>query len=515
MKYDAKGELALMTELWDPAIADDLEAFVMFASPWGKAGGPLENWKGPRTWQRDDLQEMTAHIREQKRRMALGMTPLVWKKATSAGRGPGKSAKIAWLADWMMTCRIGSTSIITANTEPQLKSRTFSEIGRWTTMLINAHWFESNVLTVFPAKWFRESIEKNLGIDCGYYYVQGQLWSEENPDAFAGAHNQYGLLLAMDEGSGIPNNIFSVSEGFFTDPTLYRFWEVCSNPRRNSGAFFDIFNNPAVMPAWRRRVLDSRTVEGTDQALFDSLIAQHGIDSDVVRIEVLGQFPKTGSRQFTGNDIVYAAQQRELKLDPGAALIMGLDVARFGDDLCVARFRQGRDARSIPAVKWKHADNVKSADNAAALIDRHQPDAVCIDSGMGSGVIDILRSRKYKVHEIGFGAGAKDRQWANKGTEMAAAAREWMTGGCLDADPMLFTDLTARDYAFYGKAQDQIILEPKLLFKSKVGRSPDDGDAFYLTFGVTAERRDRRGYRPGRPQPIAEGVDEEHFGLEY
>ena len=55
MKYTPEDEQALMTELWDPAIADDLEQFVLFAYPWGKENTPLWDKKGPRTWQRDDL----------------------------------------------------------------------------------------------------------------------------------------------------------------------------------------------------------------------------------------------------------------------------------------------------------------------------------------------------------------------------------------------------------------------------------------------------------------------------
>ena len=46
-KYTAESERALMVELWDPAIADDLEAFVMFAYPWQKVGTPLEHYTGP------------------------------------------------------------------------------------------------------------------------------------------------------------------------------------------------------------------------------------------------------------------------------------------------------------------------------------------------------------------------------------------------------------------------------------------------------------------------------------
>lgn len=505
-------EKLLMTELWDPQISDDLEAFVLFAYPWGKAGTPLEHMKGPRTWQRDDLQEITEHIRNQKHKIDLEIPPSMWQKATTSGRGPGKSALVSWLADWMLTTRLGSTTIITANTEPQLKSRTFAELGRWTTMLINAHWWDSTTLSIFPAKWFKALLESQLKIDTGYYYIQGQLWSEENPDAFAGVHNHAGVMLLMDEASGIPNSIFNVSEGFFTEPILNRYWNVYSNPRRNSGAFFDIFHNEGAMAVWRRRQIDSRTVEGTDRAVFDKLIAQHGIDSDVVRVEVLGQFPKSGSKQFISNDAVSGAQTRELVQDAGAALVMGVDIARFGDDSSVARFRQGRDARSIPPVRWKGFDTVQSAEKIAGLIDTFNPDGVFIDSGAGTGVIDILKSKGYRVTEVFFGGKASSHEWANKRTEMYAEARDWLPGGCLDGDPLLFTDLTAVDYDYYGQGKDKIILEPKEVLKGKIGRSPDDGDAFVLTFAAKVARRDLSTSRFRSRNRIAIGVDENQFG---
>jgi hypothetical protein len=491
MKFSPEGEISLMTEIWDTQISDDLDAFVRFAYPWGKKDTPLENHKEPRVWQRDYLMEMTQHIRDQRDRVEQGLLPIMWRKAVASGRGTGKSALVSWITDYFLSCRIGSTSIITANTEPQLKSRTFAELGRWTTMLINSHWFDANVLSVYPAPWFKKSIEDSLQIDTGYYYAQGQLWSEENPDAFAGVHNPYGVNLLFDEASGIPNSIFNVSQGFFTEPEIWRFWNLFSNPRRNSGAFFDIFNDPAIMEKWKRLQIDSRTVDGIDQYLFEQIIEQHGIDSDVVRVEILGQFPKAGQMQFISNDLVYDAQSRELQTDNGAALIMGVDPSRMGGDEFVVKFRQGRDGRSFPTFRWDRTDNVKSADKVAQLIDDYKPDAVCIDSGAGGGVIDILRSRKYRITEVSFGSsGGIDRQWANWGTQLYANIRDWLPGGCLDKDPRLFTDLTARDYNYYGKAKDQQILEPKEIFKAKVGRSPGDGDAFALTFATKVARRD-------------------------
>jgi len=487
-KGTPQDEMALVTLLHTPAVKDDLYHFVMAAYPWGKAGSVLEHYEGPKQWHKQDLKDLSDHILTNQQRMARGETPRMWKSATSAGRGPGKSAKMAWLVDWMMTTRIGSTTIITANTEAQLKTRTFAEISKWTNLLINAHWFEQSVLSIKPAPWFAKLVKESLGIDCGYYYAQGQLWSEENPDAFAGVHNPLGVFLGFDEASGIPTSIFNVAAYFFTEPTPDRYWIVQSNPRRNSGGFYDCFH--ATNTDWRLRHLDIRTVEGMDQALIEQEIQKHGIDSDVVRMEILGEFPKQGNKQFIGNDLVRAAQERIIEPDLGAPLILGVDIARQGDDESVFRFRRGRDARSIPAIRYKSRDNMFIANQLAAVIDEYRPDAVNIDMGGGAGVIDRLREMGYKVYEVVFGTTSSSPEWAFKRTEMWADMREWLNGGAIDKDPRLFGDLTAPECRPYGKAGDQTILQSKDEMRSLGYRSPDDGDALAMTFARKVSRKD-------------------------
>ena len=501
-----------MTELWDPALADDLTKYVLFAYPWQKPGTPLEHHKGPRKWQVRAMDDTSQHIKDQKEAIRMGREPRMWREATCSGRGPGKSALVSWECGWMMSTRLGSTTIVTANTETQLKTRTFAEISKWNTLALNSHWFDVTVLAMRPAAWFEKLLKEQLQIDTGYYYCQGQLWSEDNPDAFAGAHNPLGMQILFDEASGIPQPIFNVTEGFFTEPVLDRYWRIYSNGRRNSGAFFDVFNDAMSQGRWNLNHIDSRTVEGTDKNLFEEMIAEHGIDSDVVRVEILGLFPKQGLRQFIDNDLVWGAQRREVEPDPHAALIMGVDVARYGDDSSVIRLRQGRDARSIPPIYIKDRDNVFVAREVATAIDKYNPDAVNIDSGAGTGVIDVLRDMKYRVNEIFFGGKADSHQWANKRTEMYAEARNWLSGGALDSSPALFRDLISPEYDFFGKAKDQIMLESKESMKSRGLPSPDDGDAFVLTFARKAARRDRATSSRGRRSRIARDVDYPVFG---
>lgn len=497
-----------MTEIWDPALAEDPEKFIMFAFPWGKQGTPLEHFKEPRKWQREELQRITQHIKDNKEKMAKGENPEVYQSATSSGRGVGKSALTAWLNLWNMSCNLGSTSITTANTEPQLKSRTWAELGKWHTLSINSHWFEKTALSLKPADWFEDALKKQLKVDTGYYYAQAQLWSEENPDAFAGVHNHNGILVIFDEASGIPKPIWTVTEGFFTEPVLHRYFFCFSNPRRNTGEFYECFHKSRNY--WYRRNLDSRTVEGTDVKKLQQIVDKHGEDSDEARIEVKGKFPRQGDRQFISREVVDGALEREIEKDEWAALMMGVDIARFGDDTTVIRFRQGRDAKSIPPIKLKGKDNMEVANECSYWIDKLDPDAVCIDAGNGTGVIDRLKEMGYKVHEVWFGSKAESEEWSDLRTEMWARLRDWLPGAMIDNDPDLIDDLVGPQYDF--DKWERTKLESKEKMKKRGVASPDNGDALACTFAVRVARRDKRTHRKHRGGRKVKGVDYNIFG---
>jgi hypothetical protein len=508
--YSPKDEQKLMTDIWSQALAEDPLAFVNYVFPWGRENTPLEKFSGPRSWQREELLAIRSHIQENKVRMARGEEPLVYKSATASGRGPGKSSLVAWLVLWFMSTRLGGTAIVTANTEAQLKSRTWAELGKWHTLAINGHWFERTALSLKPEPWFESALKKQLQIDTGYYYAQAQLWSEENPDAFAGAHNQAGIMVIFDEASGIPAVIWTVTEGFFTEPVLHRYHFAFSNPRRNTGNFFECFHK--FRNFWKRRHLDSRSVEGTDKGVLNSILLAHGEDSDEARVEVKGEFPRQGDKQFIARALVDESVEREIEKDPHAALLMGVDPARYGDDSTVIRFRQGRDARSFPVLKLKGADNMEVANRCAELINKYDPDAVCIDAGNGTGVIDRLREMGFKVHEVWFGGSSPEPEYANFRTYMWAQMRDWIRGGCIDRDDDLIQDLTAPEYKFMGSS-DKITLESKEQLKKRGFASPDNGDALACTFAVKVARKDKAASNANaRRQRTARDVDYSVFG---
>jgi len=145
-----------------------------------KKGTPLEHFDGPRKWQREVLLQIGEHIKRNNGKIDFDTLRL----AVSSGRGIGKSALVSWVTIWMLSTRIGSTTIISANSENQLRSVTWAEITKWLAMAMNSHWFEVSATRVMPAKWLTELVERDLKKGTRYWGVEGRLWSAANPDAY-------------------------------------------------------------------------------------------------------------------------------------------------------------------------------------------------------------------------------------------------------------------------------------------------------------------------------------------
>ena len=126
------------------SFADDPLGFVYFAYPWGEAGTPLANFKGPRQWQITELKALGDHVRRAHFSAENELPYEIWKSAMSSGRGPGKSGLLGMLAHWHISTHLGGHVVVAANTETQLRSKTFPELSKWVTLAINRHWFQSN-----------------------------------------------------------------------------------------------------------------------------------------------------------------------------------------------------------------------------------------------------------------------------------------------------------------------------------------------------------------------------------
>ena len=480
--YRGEEEQKLMTELWSPAIADDPEAFVMYAFPWGVKNTPLAKFLGPRKWQREVLREITEHIKAQGGKVDYDTI----RMAVSSGRGIGKSALVSWLVLWMLTTRIGGSVVVSANSENQLRSVTWAELTKWSAMLINSHWWEISATKLVPAKWLTDIVEKDLKKGTRYWACEGKLWSEENPDSYAGVHNQDGMMLIFDESSGIPDAIWDVGAGFFTENTPDRYWFAFSNPRRNSGYFFECFN--AKRAFWKSRTVDARTVEDTDKAVYEQIIAEYGENSSQAKIEVYGEFPSAGEDQFIGPTLVDDAMKRPKYKDMTAPIIVGVDPARGGADATVIAVRQGRDLVAIK--RYQGEDTMTIVGRVIEAIEEFKPALTVIDEGgLGYGILDRLTEQRYKVRGVNFGNKAKHPQaFGNKRAEMWNDMRNWLKSASIPSDRQLRADLTGP--VKKPDSSGTIFLEGKKEMRARGLASPDAADALCVTFAFPVAHRE-------------------------
>jgi hypothetical protein len=482
--YSAEDEQELMARLWAPAIKDNPLAFVMFAFPWGQPGTPLEHFKGPRKWQREVLTHIADHITQNKGQLDFNTL----RHAVSSGRGIGKSALVSWITIWMLSTRIGSTTIISANSESQLRSVTWAEITKWLAMALNSHWFEVSATRLMPAKWLTELVERDLKKGTRYWGVEGRLWSAENPDAYAGVHNFDGVLVVFDEASGIDDSIWAVTSGFFTENTPNRFWMAFSNPRRNTGYFYEAFNSKREF--WTTKVVDARTVEGTDKQVYQQIIDEYGADSSQAHVEVYGQFPSEGDDQFISASLVDEAMKRPKYQDQSAPIVIGVDPARFGADATVIAIRQGRDIIAIQ--RHRGDDTMTVVGHVIEAIEEYKPALVVIDEGgLGAGIVDRLKEQRYKIKGVNFGNKSSNPvMYGNKRAEMWGKMKDWLKTASIPLDRFLKTDLISP--MMKPDSKGTIFLESKKDMKARGLASPDAADAICVTFAFPVAHREAR-----------------------
>lgn len=284
--------------------------FVLWAFPWGVEGTPLAGEDGPDEWQRQQLTEIGQRLR------ADPHSPLL--DATASGHGIGKSAEVSWLILWATMTHEDTRGVVTANTEGQLRSKTWPELIKWYNLFQFACLREMFAIEATCLHSTEAGHERTWRFDA-------IPWSKHNPEAFAGLHNAgKRLVLLFDEASTIDDTIWDTASGALTDADTEILWLAFGNPTRNSGRFRDAIVG-RFREQWSHRMIDGRTVKRTNKAQLQRFIATYGEDSDFVRVRVLGQFPRAGSTQFIGSDVVQAARKREPVQLLSEPVIFGVD----------------------------------------------------------------------------------------------------------------------------------------------------------------------------------------------
>ncbi|HBP0988651.1 TPA: terminase [Pseudomonas aeruginosa] len=443
--------------------------FSMYAYPWGE--GELEGVDGPREWQRQVMNDIASHLSNADTRYQ----PLMISVAS--GHGIGKSAEMGMLLNWGMSTCEDCKVVVTANTDNQLRTKTWPEISKWFRLAINRHWFNitaTKVASVDPDhsdSWKADAVP----------------WSEHNTEAFAGLHNKgKRIILIFDEASNIADKVWEVAEGALTDEQTEIIWLAFGNPTRNVGRFRECFRK--FRHRWIQRQIDSRTVDGTNKDQIAKWAADYGEDSDFFKVRVRGLFPSSSDLQFIGTGLVDAAMARVVTeaMVSHAPVVIGVDPSWSGDDEFAIYLRQGLHSKLI-ATYQKSDDDVLMAQRIAQLEDQYKADAVFVDFGYGTGIVSAARAMGRNWTLVQFGGASSDPAMLNKRGEIWNAMKEWLKAGGELNDQQTADEISAPEYRV--KLDGKIVLEDKAELKKRAGISPNRADALALTFSFPVVKK--------------------------
>lgn len=471
---------------WLLSCRHDPVKWMMTAYPWGVQGTELAKFTQPRLWQLEQAERI---------KQSLIADPFVIiQEATASGHGIGKSAEMSMLAQWALMTAPETRGVITANTDTQLRTKTWPEMGKWYSYLPpelrEMFVYESTSLHVRDPSPEREKM----------WRIDAVPWSEHNTEAFAGLHNQgKRIFLGMDEASAIADKVWEVAEGALTDAETEMLWIAKGNPTRTTGRFLECWGR--LKHRWHTSNIDSRTVEGTNKVQLQKWVDDYGEDSDFVRVRVRGLAPKASSEQFIDGELASIAMGRQPFPGLRDPLVMGIDVARGGNDNFVICYRRGLDAKSIPMRVIPGSEARDSERLIAKICDLattselfNRPDAIFVDeTGLGGPIVDRLRKLlgdAFTVMGVPFSAASPNPALANMRTYIWWQLREAMKMGlAIQNDATLEMELTAPE--IHHDKKDKFILEAKDDTKDRLPGigSPDRADALAITFAYSVQPR--------------------------
>jgi len=258
-----------------------------------------------------------------------------------SGHGTGKDTYLAIVLIWFMDCFPWVRGLCTAPTEKALKNVLFSEVTKW----LNLKDTEGNFVCIArdhfevqQMKIMRTDVDKKrLGKG---WFIEGRtagrhLSAEEQGETLAGVHEDY-MIMAVDEGSGVPDGVYLPMEGSLTG--LCNFAIVIFNPTKRGGYAYQTHrgNNK---DAWACLHWNAEDSERVGEQHIENMKKKYGAESNTYRIRVKGLPPLSDSDTLIPYDWAEEAQGRN-PLDPMDPIIMGLDCALGGDEAIVMA-RQG------------------------------------------------------------------------------------------------------------------------------------------------------------------------------
>lgn len=449
-------------------------------------------------WNPDNfVEEVFGVIPDHWQREVLQAFPYRQRQAMLACKGPGKTCCLAWLGWNFLVTRVDGKSACVSITADTLRDTLWSELAKWqarSPLLKAAFTFRNTVIECKerPDTWWMSArtFPRNAN-------------PQQQADTLAGMHGDE-IFLILDEAGGIPRAVLATADAALTGHDAFggrldQHLVIAGNPTDPDSAL-----GQAVIDEradWHVVEItgdpdDPKRASRVGIEWARKQIAAYGRDNPWVMVNVFGKFPPGGMRSLlSAQDVIDAMKRAPTPalehIYKSWPLILGVDVARYGDDESTMWRRRGKLA--YPPFRMRDMDSVQGAAHVARIAQDpvFLAQSIQIDAtgGWGAGWYDNLRAMNFSTAlPIHFqGKASEPGRFANRRAEMWWLMAEWVKeGGILPAvdcfgqrlDEMV-KGLSTVTYAYRGGA---ILIEEKEQIKDRLGRSPDLEDGLACTF---------------------------------
>jgi len=392
--------------------------------------------------------------------------------AIESGQGTGKTAVLAMVIIWFLFCHKDARVPCTAPTVEQMYDALWREVYLWLDRAPKGikELFEwtSDLLKVRerPETWF----------------ARARTARKEKPEALAGIHGDH-ILVVVDEASGVDDEIFRIAEGMLTGGNVI--FIMFSQHQRLFGYFHSAFTSDKE--AYQTLSFNSLESPVVDKKFTERIAEKYGTDSDVWRIQVLGQAPKADAVDEKG--YVPLLNDEDIRVGPDVPLVgqkrLGIDPSGEGSDTTEWTERDSYKAKNCLTEKISNSLSIAAKTQALMDLDKIDDNKTYVDNfGEGANVaVELAKARKF-VKAINVGLPAEDSErFLNKRAEAFWRLREWCRkGGELIGEHAgeLKAELLVIKYRYGSGGRIQIMSKEDM---RKAGiKSPNKADSLMLTF---------------------------------
>lgn len=389
------------------------------------------------------------------------------KTAWRSGHGVGKTWTSSVSALWFFSTREHAKVIVTASSWRQVEKQLMPEIIRLS----------------------READWASIGLDGQIEMLKLMLFMKGSPEWFITAEasdepmkmegfHAPNLFYIVDEGKAVPDKTYESIEGAFTNAEGdIRELVISTPPAEKTGYFYDIFAGKRLgFEKFHTSCIDSKRIS---RGWIEERRKEWGEQSPMFITRVLGEFADAGQNTLIPLSWIEKCINKPVR---DGKKVLGVDVARYGDDRTVLTKRIGQKVeKQIVTTK---EDTMQTVGKVKRIYIDEGFDEVHVDViGVGSGVVDRLIEEGVNTVAVNNASSASDAErYKNVRAESYWGLRERIKDGdiSLPDDEELIGELTSIKYRYNSRGQLEI--ESKEDIKKRGLKSPDKADSLVLAF---------------------------------